>query len=120
MKPFVIVYGVVGLVVAGYIAMNFYRILENLRSHQDVSLSMFFLSEESIPAFRVLLYGTLFYAIIAPLAGVGLMFGPSIRFYGVSGYEAVVEAVSIVALLATIYWQRKVISITMRPSEREN
>lgn len=120
MKSFVMLYGVVGLVVSGYIVMQFYLILKNMLSHQDVSLSMFFLSDEAIPAFRVLLYGTLIYAVVTPLAGYGLMRDPAANFFGISGYEAVVETVSIVALLATIYWQRKVVKFTKKPSEREN
>lgn len=98
-------FGLAGMLLFGFMIKLNLEILENFRDHEKVSMVKFFLREEALDAFRVLVLGSMIFAIGMVSASMGLIIDNSLlgTFSKLS---------SVVLFLSYIYFLRTISSVT--------
>lgn len=110
------VYAAILLPLGITITYLFHRILINFRRHQEISMVMFFLNEDTPRTFQIISITVFLYAIaifLRLLSSLDVSVGVLFIYLDIAS-----KLMSILALLATIQFQRGILRVTTKPSDQ--
>ncbi|MFB6203866.1 MAG: hypothetical protein ABEK01_05235 [Candidatus Nanohaloarchaea archaeon] len=113
-----IIFGLLGIALiieALTLYYYYYRTLDNFLSHEEISMSMFLVSERAPRAFKIMAFTLLFYGLGS--SAIGIMVGAGFDVTGVA-FRYGPASLAVISLVGVIYFQREIVKITSRPSER--
>ncbi len=101
--------GSISILYFGAIAVYTYRTVKHLEQHQDVSLAMFFLHDESVTAFKTLSASMILVAASILITGITLIYKwNTVRIVSRTG--------TVIGLVGAVYFYRTIADITQKPA----
>lgn len=108
MEVMQVIVGVMGVFMFGGYAVCSWVIYWNIDRHEDISLAMFFLKDESVAAFKVFASAMSLVAACVLLTGISFV-------YGWEGIRGVARLGTVSGLIGSLYFYFTIATVTQHP-----